>query len=119
MATFSFTMTGANLSGNVNNVFFAGIKNQWWEDITADTQIFTSISGTGLAGALTRSTATPGDPFTYIQTIPNTLTFTDGAESSGTANIGLTVGGTSVNYVIASNLDWGATLPMAGGRRGR
>jgi hypothetical protein len=112
--TFNFTLTGASLAGNVANSFNAGVSNQWWEDITSDTQMFTSVSGTGLSGTFMRATATSGDPFSYIQTLPNQLTFTDGAESAITNSIGLVAGGTPVNYILAGNLDWGVTFSTPG-----
>jgi hypothetical protein len=114
VATFAFTVSGANLSANVGNQFFNGITNQWWDDITSDTPVFTAIGGTGLTGTFARATANANDPFAYVQALPpspSQLTLNDGAETS---NIGLLVGATGVNYIVAGNLDWGASFPATG-----
>ena len=111
---FTFGVTGADVSANGGNQFFS-YTNQWWEDVSADTALFTSISGTGITGTLTRPAANANDPFSYIQALPpgppSLLTFDVGAETS---NIGLVVNSLNVQNIIVGNLDWGATLPAPG-----
>jgi hypothetical protein len=107
-ATFVFTVTGANLSGNVGNQFFS-YTNQWWDDITADTPLFTAISGTGISGSLNRPSANSNDPFAYLQALPGgALTFDAAAETS---NIGVIVNGLNVREITVGNLDWGQNFP--------
>ncbi|MDB6113799.1 MAG: hypothetical protein JWQ62_744 [Lacunisphaera sp.] len=114
-AVFTFAVTGADLSTNAGNQFFS-YTNQWWEDITSDTQLFTAISGTGITGTLARPAANSNDPFSYIQALPaspppSLLTFDAGAQTS---NLGLIVNGQTVQEITVGNLDWGASLPTPG-----
>lgn len=111
-ATFTFSVTGADLSADSGDQFFS-YTNRWWEETTADTSIFTAISGTGITGTYAQPSANAGDPLTYIQALPTVggnLTLEAGAEAPG-SSIGLVVNGTSVSYIVAGNLDWGQNFP--------
>ena len=112
---FIFQTTTANISGNAGSGFNAS-QNYWVEDFTSSVQLFTSVSGTGLAGTFTRPTASSGDPFSVVAAYPpgySQLTLLASAETGG-SSIGLTAGGYAVTSLRADLLDWGQTFTMPG-----
>ena len=65
-ATFTFTTAGS-FANNADSVFNAGI-NTWFEQTTAQDQLFTAITGTGLTGSFVRPTASSTAPLSYLRT---------------------------------------------------
>ena len=69
--TFTF-VTGptypalSNLSDSVLN----SDGKTWYEEHTADSQLFQTVGGSGLSNAFTRPTLAPDDPYSYIQNSP-------------------------------------------------
>lgn len=110
--TFVFTTTAADVSGYGANQFYS-YTNRWQQETTAETALFTDVSGTGLTGAFTIPSANLGDPLLYIQALPpgpSYLVLEAGAEAVG-SNIGLSANGTAVTGIIAGNLDFGQSYP--------
>jgi hypothetical protein len=63
--TFIFT-TGPDGSGNPSNIYDPS-RIYWGEGTTAETQLFTNISGTGVTGTFARPSDTPGAPYSFVQ----------------------------------------------------
>lgn len=64
--TFSFVLNEFN-GAPAAGVASTGVYYQWVEDNLTDTPIYTSVSGTGLTGNWSRSTAFDGSAYAYLQ----------------------------------------------------
>lgn len=118
VVTFSFTTTGADLTGNIHNgnAFVAGSHNLWSEDFTSDTQLFTAVSATGFSGTYTRPSGS-GDPFSAVDAVVpgfGQLSLQVKSEAFSSPSIGFTAGGFAVSSIVANQLDWGQSFPAPG-----
>ncbi|MCF7687689.1 MAG: hypothetical protein K9M98_11020 [Cephaloticoccus sp.] len=93
-----------------------GVYYQWVEDNLSDTPLYTSVSGTGITGSWSRSTAFDGSAYAYLQahqdSSPGQVFLVVGTNVSP-ADMGISTGGLPVSR-IEVNVQLGGFAPTVG-----
>lgn len=96
---YTFSVTFGHYASTTSSAFESGVHNSWVEDQSTDGQLFSSVTGTGLTGSVTR----PTDPYSRVDANdPNVL----GIRVSGDdGDMGLrSLNGTSIYLLIGVEL---------------
>lgn len=111
--TFIFTSTtGSNFASSSNSTFDTG-AHEYSEELTSDDQLWSTLSGTGLAGTFVRPTGNVNDPMSNVGSFgssPQVFQLRAGTNRFSTLDIGMTTlsGGQLSRVQIDAD---GGTLP--------